>query len=83
MSDDTVRPDGTPAATAPTIHAAALRARLGRASLRMNVAVSTRGLLAVAALVGGTLLSTAVLVAVATRKLPPGAMPAGMKRSRW
>jgi len=64
-------------------HRAVLRARLGPAGLDARVRISTRGLLAVAALVAGTLLSTAAIVAVATRKLPPSAMPAGMKRSRW
>ena len=65
------------------VHTAALRARLGPASLRARVAISTRGLVAVTGLVVGTVLSAAVVVAVATRKLPEGAMPARMKRSRW
>lgn len=65
------------------IHTAALRVRVGRASLRARASVSTRGLLAITGLVVGTLLSSAAIVAVATRKLPQGAMPAGMKRSRW
>lgn len=64
-------------------HTASLRARLGSASLRLKLAVSTRGLLALTGLVAGTLLSSAVVVAVATRKLPQGTMPARMKRSRW
>jgi len=51
--------------------------------MRMRVQVSPRGLLALAGLLSCTLLSTAVIVAVATRKLPQGAMPARMKRSRW
>lgn len=65
------------------MHRAVLRARAGSASLRARVAISTGGLLAVAGLVVGTVLSAAVVVAVATRKLPRGAMPARMKRSRW
>lgn len=67
----------------PPIHAASLRLRLGRARLHAEASISTRGLLALAGLLAATLLSTATIVAVATRKLPPGAMPAGMKRSRW
>jgi len=70
-------------AHAPAGHQATLRARVGPAALHARVRISTRGLLAVTALVAGTLLSTAVIVAVATRKLPQGAMPARMKRSRW
>lgn len=68
-------------ATAP-MHTAAMRARVGKASLRARVSISTGGLLAVAGLVAGTVLSAAALVAVATRKLPEGAMPARMTRSR-
>ncbi|QCO66970.1 hypothetical protein E5843_02805 [Luteimonas yindakuii] len=64
-------------------HSAAVRARLGPASLKARVRISTVGLLAVTGLVTSTLLSVAALVAVSTRKLPPGAMPASMKRSRW
>ncbi len=65
------------------MHTAALRARLGPASLKARVSISTQGLLAVTGLVASTLLSAAAIVAVSTRKLPPGTMPAGMKRSRW
>ncbi|HEY4531453.1 MAG TPA: hypothetical protein VIG97_14200 [Luteimonas sp.] len=64
-------------------HLATVRARIGPAKLHAKVRISTRGLLAVTGLVAGTLLSAAVIVAVATRKLPEGAMPARMKRSRW
>lgn len=64
-------------------HQATVRARVGPAALHAKVRISTRGLLAVTALVACTLLSTAAIVAVATRKLPEGAMPARMKRSRW
>lgn len=64
-------------------HAAAVQARIGPAALKARVRISTGGLLAVAGLVTGTLLSVAAIVAVSTRKLPPGAMPSGMKRSRW
>mgnify|MGYP000910487474 CR=1 FL=1 len=66
----------------PPMHTAAMRARVGNASLRARVSISTGGLLAVAGLVAGTVLSAAALVAVATRKLPEGAMPARMTRSR-
>ena len=45
--------------------------RAGRASLKLKLAISSGGLLATAALVSSILLSTAVIVAVATRKLPP------------
>src|SRR5690606_22843690 len=65
------------------VHTAALRARLGPASLRARVAISTAGLVAVTGLVVGTVLSAAAVVAGATRKLPDGAMPARVKRSRW
>lgn len=63
-------------------HTAALRLRPGRARLRAEASISTSGLLALGGLLAATLLSTAVIVAVATRKLPAGAMPAGMKRRR-
>ena len=56
--------------------------RLGRSRLRADAAFSTPGLLALGGLLAATLLPTAVIVAVATRKLPAGAMPAGMKRRR-
>lgn len=65
------------------MHSAAMRARLGPAALKARVRISTQGLLAVTGLVASTLLSAAAIVAVSTRKLPPGTMPAGMKRSRW
>lgn len=67
----------------PVRNTAALRLRAGRARLQAEAGFSTGGLLALGALLAATLLSTAAIVAVATRKLPPGAMPAGMKRSRW
>jgi hypothetical protein len=56
---------------------------MGSMRARAEAVISTRGLLAVGALVAATLLSVAVVVAVSTRKLPQGAMPARMKRSRW
>ena len=62
---------------------ASLYARAGSASIRMRVRVTPRGLMALTGLVTCTLLSAAAIVAVATRKLPEGAMPARMKRSRW
>src|SRR5690606_866432 len=65
------------------VHTAVLRIRIGRTSWRAKADVSTRGRLAVTGLVVRRLLSRAAIVAVATRKLPQGAMPAGMKRSRW
>lgn len=55
---------------APQAHTATLRIRLGDASIDGAVSISTRGLLAVGGLVSGILLSTAVIVAVATRKVP-------------
>ena len=61
---------------------ASLRAQAGSASVRMRVRVTPRGLVALTGLLACTLLSTAAIVAVATRKLPEGAMPARMKRSR-
>jgi len=64
-------------------HSARLQLRMGSMRARAEAAISTRGLLAVGALVAATLLSVAVVVAVSTRKLPQGAMPARMKRSRW
>lgn len=74
---------GRTEAAPPAQHQATLRARVGPAALHAKVRISTRGLLAVTGLIACTLLSTAAIVAVATRKLPEGAMPAGMKRSRW
>lgn len=82
MADTTRRNDLTTSADAH-VHTAAMRARLGPAALKARVRISTQGLLAVTALVASTLLSAAAIVAVSTRKLPPGTMPAGMKRSRW
>lgn len=67
----------------PPVHQATVRARIGPAALHAKVRISTRGLLAVTGLIACTLLSSAAIVAVATRKLPEGAMPARMKRSRW
>ena len=58
------------AAQASLPNTAALRLRLGRARLRADAAFSSTGLLALAGLLA------------ATRKLPAGAMPAGMKRRR-
>lgn len=51
-------------------HTANLRIRIGDASIDGAVSISTRGLLAVGGLVSGILLSTAVIVLVATRKVP-------------
>lgn len=69
-------PDTTRAAadrrTIPT-HTASFRAAIGTASIEGDVAVSARGLLAIAGLVSGILLSSAVIVAVATRTVPQGA----------
>ena len=66
-------PDTTRAAkdrrAIPT-HTASFRAAIGTASIEGDVAVSTRGLLAIAGLVSGILLSSAVIVAVATRTVP-------------
>lgn len=60
----------TDAIAAPQAHTARLRIRVGDASAEAAVSISTRGLLAVGGLVSGVLLSTAVIVAVATRKVP-------------
>ncbi|MFC4727253.1 hypothetical protein [Coralloluteibacterium thermophilus] len=62
-------------------HRASVRLRIGPVRLRSEAAISTRGLLATGALVSGILLSTAVLVMVATRKLPDGALPHGLRRT--
>jgi len=62
-----------PSDTSPA-HTASLRIRIGNASVDGAVSISTRGLLAVGGLVSGILLSTAVIVLVATRKVP---------RHRW
>ncbi len=77
-------PDSLPdQATDHPLHSARLQLRMGAMRARAEAEISTRGLLAVGALVAATLLSVAVVVAVSTRKLPQGAMPARMKRSRW
>lgn len=75
--------EGTTGLERDSRNIASLRAQVGSASIRMRVEVTPRGLLALTGLLAGTLLSTAAIVAVATRKLPQGAMPARMKRSRW
>ena len=75
--------EGTAGLERDSRNIASLRAQVGSASIRMRVEVTPRGLLALTGLLAGTLLSTAAIVAVATRKLPQGAMPARMKRSRW
>ncbi|ATD66662.1 hypothetical protein CNR27_03690 [Luteimonas chenhongjianii] len=62
-----------PSDTSP-VHTASLRIRVGNASVDGAVSISTRGLLAVGGLVSGILLSSAVIVLVATRKVP---------RHRW
>ncbi|MGI4731045.1 MAG: hypothetical protein ACRYFW_04755 [Janthinobacterium lividum] len=66
-----------PAAVAPSVsedmQRATLRIAAGkRVSLTMEVAVTSRGLVSIGALVSSILLSTAVVVAVATRR-PPAA----------
>ena len=65
MADDRL-PVPHPDAAGRT-HSAAVRARIGGASLDATVSVSTAGLLAIGGLVSGILLSTAVLVLAATR----------------
>lgn len=53
------------------MNSATLRARLGRKALvRAKIQVTPVGLLAIGGLVSSILLSTAVLVGVATRHLP-------------
>lgn len=56
-------------------HEASLRLRLGPVKLRSRVSITSGGLMAVAGLVSGILLSTAVVVLVATRKLPDDTLP--------
>ncbi len=63
-------------------HMARVDASSGKASLRVRIAIGTRGLLALAGMISSTLLATAVIVGVATRKLPEGATPRGMERYR-
>ncbi len=63
-------------------HVARVDASLGKASLRVRIAIGTRGLVALAGVISSTLLATAVIVGVATRKLPEGATPRGMERHR-
>ena len=53
-------------------HTFSVAARTGRTSLKMKLAMSSGGLLATAALVSSILLSTAVIVAVATHGSPTG-----------
>lgn len=61
-------PDRTRSAPgAGRMHTAAIRARAGAFELDARVAISTRGLLAIGALVSGILLSTAAIVTAATR----------------
>ncbi|PBJ84007.1 hypothetical protein CMZ84_05985 [Lysobacteraceae bacterium NML93-0399] len=57
------------------MHTAAVRARIGDASLDASLTISTRGLLAVGALVSGILLATSVIVLTATRRLPQRRWP--------
>ena len=75
--------DGTPGLERHSRNAASLRARVGSASMHLRAQFTPRGMVALTGLVTCTLLSAAAIVAVATRKLPEGAMPARMKRSRW
>ncbi len=64
-------------------HMARVDASSGKAtSLRVRIAIGTRGLLALAGMISSTLLATAVIVGVATRKLPECATPRGMERYR-
>ncbi|MBS7456863.1 hypothetical protein [Coralloluteibacterium stylophorae] len=72
----------TPSAPASPVqpHVLSLRAQAGRASLHADLSISTSGLWAVAGLVSGILLSTAVIVAVATRKLPDDTLPPRLRR---
>jgi hypothetical protein len=49
---------------------ASIRMTAGRIQIEGQVSVSTRGLLAIGGLVSSILLSTAVIVLAATRKLP-------------
>lgn len=77
MARDLQRSRGDTGASGPDAsrpHTANLRIRVGNASVDGAVSISTRGLLAVGGLVSGILLSTAVIVLVATRKVP---------RHRW
>ncbi|RRN55306.1 hypothetical protein EIM48_11140 [Pseudoxanthomonas sp. SGNA-20] len=82
MAHDSQRRQPAPCRGGSDVHTTALRIRAGKVSLRASACISTRGLLAVTGLVVGTLLSSAAIVAVATRKLPQGTMPARSRRSR-
>ncbi|NYZ62929.1 hypothetical protein [Luteimonas deserti] len=75
-------PGRTARAATSSSHTASLRLSAGSASLQAEVAISTRGLMALGAMIAGTLLSAAVIVVASTRKLPQGAMPRSMVRRR-
>jgi hypothetical protein len=77
MKDNAVATTRAGSTDAPGVHTAALRIRAGSASVDGDVAISTRGLLAVGGMVSGILLSVAVLVLAATRKLPDDTLPPG------
>ncbi|MFC7705077.1 hypothetical protein ACFQXB_12800 [Plastorhodobacter daqingensis] len=59
---------------------ARLRMAFGRVSIESDVAISAGGLLAIGGMVSGILLSVTALVWVATRKLPDGSLPAGIRK---
>lgn len=68
MANDLQR--ATDATDTSQANTARMRIRIGDASIDGAVSISTRGLLAVGGLVSGILLSTAVIVLVATRRVP-------------
>jgi len=57
-------------------------ASLGKASLRVRIAIGTRGLVALAGVKSSTLMATAAVVGVATGKVPAGATPRGVEGPR-
>jgi hypothetical protein len=77
MQDKALTTPRAGANDAPGAHTASLRIRAGSASIDGDLAISTRGLLAVGGMVSGILLSVAVLVLASTRKLPDGTLPPG------
>ncbi len=61
---------------------ASLRMQIGQASFETHTEMTPQGLLAIGGMVSLILLSVVPIIWVSTRKLPHGAMPRGMRRSR-
>lgn len=61
-------------------HYASLRVHVGPVGLDADIHISTKGLVAVGALVSMVLLSVVPIVWVSTRRWPEGAMPRRRKR---